>query len=91
MSLAVLSDGTVNIASPMLGILSQIETEFNWLPITPFLHVVYMHGTRLTFGKAFVRKQYAILKFFREDSKIDFFNAKRLGVGGFAGGCIENK
>ena len=65
----------------MLGILSQIETEFNWLPITPFLHVVYMHGTRLTFGKAFVRKQYAILKFFREDSQIDFFYAKRLGVG----------
>ena len=29
---------------------------------TPFL--VYMHGTRLTFGKPFVRKQYNVLIFF---------------------------
>ena len=32
--------------------------ELNWLPMTPFL--VYTHGTRLTFGKPFVRKQYGI-------------------------------
>ena len=43
-------------ASPMLEIPSQTEIKLNWLPMTPFL--VYMHGTRLTFGKPFVRKQY---------------------------------
>ena len=36
----------------------QIEIKLNWLPMTPFL--VYMHGTRLTFEKPFVRKQYNV-------------------------------
>ena len=30
--------------------------KLNWLPMMPFL--VYMHGTHLTYGKPFVRKQY---------------------------------
>ena len=42
----------------MLGILSQTEIT-NWLPMTPFL--VYIHGTHLTFGKTFLRKQYNVL------------------------------
>ena len=44
------------IASPLLEILSQIESKSNWLPMTPFL--VYMYGMRLTFGKPLIRKQY---------------------------------
>ena len=34
-----------------MEILSQTEIKLNWLPVTPFL--VYVHGTRLTFGKPF--------------------------------------
>ena len=34
---------------PMLEIPSQTEIKLNRLPVAPFL--VYMHGTRLTFGK----------------------------------------
>ena len=49
------------IAPPMLEILSQVEIKSNWLPMIPFL--VYMHHTRLTFGKPFVRKQYNVLAF----------------------------
>ena len=41
--------------------LSQIEIKLNWMPMIPSL--VYMHGTRLTFGKPFVRKQYNVLIF----------------------------
>ena len=37
--------------------------KLNLLPTTPFLFLVYMDGTRLTFGKLFVRKQYNILVF----------------------------
>ena len=40
------------LLSPMLDILSQTEIMLNWLPVMPFL--IYMHGTRLTFGKPFV-------------------------------------
>ena len=53
---------STSIASPMLEILSQIEIKLNWLPVAPFL--VYMYGTRLTFGKHFVRKQYNVLILF---------------------------
>ena len=50
------------IASPILEILSQIETKLNWLPMMPFS--VFMHGTCLTFGKPFVRKPYNTSVFF---------------------------
>ena len=50
------------IVSPMLEILLQTEIKLNWLPVTSFL--VYMHGTRLTFGKNIVRKQYNVMVFF---------------------------
>ena len=33
------------------------------------LFLVYMHGTRLTFGKPFVRKQYNVLLFFNRFCK----------------------
>ena len=36
--------------------------KLNCLPTTPSL--VYMHGTRLTFGKPFVRKQCNVLVYF---------------------------
>ena len=49
------------IASPMLVILSQTEIKLHWLSMTPFL--VYMHGTHLTCGKPFVRKQYKVWVF----------------------------
>ena len=55
------------ITSSMLEILSQIEIKLNWLPMMPFL--VYIHGTPLTFGKPFFRKQYNVLVFFIASAK----------------------
>ena len=43
--------------------------QLDLMPATPFPAEVYMHCTRLTFGKPFVRKQFNVLVFVISSTK----------------------